>query len=136
MSTPKPNPKLVSSQSSSHQKSILGFFKKAGPSASPAATPAPKTVTPKIVERAIPTPTSSIEAALPSSPTPLEEKPKTGGNKENGLPSPVTSELNGDADGAGKEGASELYSSPSRRVSLGRSSIADVLLTNDRARRR
>jgi len=141
MSTPKPKPKLVSSQSSGNQKSILGFFKKAGPSPASAAAATAKSVTskgvaPDTVERAIPTPTSSIEATLPSSPTPIDQNIKAGGNKENGLPSPVTSELNEDADGAAKEGPSEQYSSPSRRVSSLCSEMIWAFLMMLRARKR
>lgn len=112
MSTPKPKPSLPQS-SSNKQKSILGFFQKKG-----APTPPTSNVKQaKAPEPYIPTPASSAELLQTSSPASLDSSLKTGSNKENGLPSPVTSPLREEADGAAKEGPIALTSSPSRRVS-------------------
>ncbi|GAB7338246.1 hypothetical protein MBLNU457_4576t1 [Dothideomycetes sp. NU457] len=115
MSTPKSKTKPTPSQSSKNQKTLLGFFqKKAAPSPTPASI-----TKPKVSDATIPTPTSSIGPVEVSSPpaTVTELKPvRTSGNKENGLPSPVTSELNEEVDGVGKEGPTEPISSPSRRA--------------------
>lgn len=116
MSTPKPKSKPTPSQSSKNQKTLFGFFqKKAAPSPTPASITKPKDI-----DIPIPTPTSSIGPAEISSPPALiieQQSAKAGGNKENGLPSPITSDLNEEVDGIGKEGPNEPFSSPSRRVS-------------------
>lgn len=112
MSTPRPKPKLSQSQSNSKQKTLLGFFqKKSGPAPSPAPQQASKDAS-----SSIPTPTSSAEHAPSSSPVLASSPIKTGKNKENGLPSPVTPILQAEADGVGKEGLSHSTTSPSRKV--------------------
>ena len=113
MATPRPKPSLPSQSSSSKQRTITGFFqKKAAPASSPAIQ------TPKAVPVPIPTPSSSMEHTQPSSPPTVQSSVTTGGNKENGLPSPVTSNFDQEADSASKEGPDTLLSSPSRRVRL------------------
>jgi len=115
MSTPKPKPKPTPSQSGKQQKTLLGFFqKKAAP---PTPSDSSKNVPPQAAATRMPTPSSSFEHVALSSPLPVGASSQPGTNKENGLPSPVTSELQEGADGAGVEGPSATFSSPSRRVS-------------------
>jgi DNA mismatch repair protein MSH6 len=119
VATPKPKAtlkKASSSQSNKGQRSILGFFSKQGSATpKPAFTPKPETtlsqLTPAPSSDAIGPPSSPVETAVPS-------KSGDGKNKENGLPSPLSSSqpLSG-ADGAVEELNGTTISSPTRKVS-------------------
>lgn len=135
ISTPRPptlKKSVSSSQSNKNQKSILGFFqKKAGGGGSPTTdssfapdSTAKTTVSSFKKASALPrdsasfTPAPSSDAAQPSSPVYDAEGVANGRDKENGLPSPVTSagtvtDGNGPQEVAGAVG----FSSPLKNVS-------------------
>lgn len=131
MSTPRPSQKKQppsGSQSAKNQKSILGFFqKKSTNSPSPApsqSTPAKQTPTPTLSNKSFSrpppalTPVASSDALEPSSPIHQEEEDTpvvTGRNKENGLPSRVST-LGTETDRVASEVADVALSSPSRKV--------------------
>lgn len=83
IATPRHKPTLVkqaSTQSSKQQKSLLGFFRKAGDGSSPASQSTARTT-----KTQLPTPHASHESVGRSSPTPAD-LPGKDTNKENGLP--------------------------------------------------
>lgn len=131
MSTPRPSQKKqppLSSQSAKGQKSILGFFqKKSANSPSPASsqpTPVKQTPTPTLSKKSFSrpppalTPVASSDAPEPSSPVRQEEEDTpvaAGRNKENGLPSRVSTPGT-ETDRVASEVAGVALSSPSRKV--------------------
>lgn len=131
IATPKP-PTLKKSNSGSQsgkgQKSILGFFQKKDDSAptpppkssSPAGTPRPTVKKlPTQSSRVSPglTPAPSSDAIQQSSPTFEASVKDEGKNKENGLISPITPDVE-EADGKTRQEVAGVasYSSPSRKV--------------------
>ncbi|GAB7355799.1 hypothetical protein MBLNU459_g6476t1 [Dothideomycetes sp. NU459] len=126
IATPKP-PKLQKaassgSQSTSKQKSILGFFTKKSAPVPSSPAPQPSTIKPSPTPRSGPglTPAPSSDAGAPSSPvlpsSPLKSATTDAGrNKENGLPSPATSVVGEDADAVGRQEGPEPVSSPPRK---------------------
>ncbi|KAK8195973.1 DNA mismatch repair protein msh6 [Zalaria obscura] len=128
IATPKP-PKLQkttssASQSGKQQQTLFGFFqKKSGPASSPSAPPKPS-VPPNVSSKtsAIPkssasiTPAPSSQPGVASSPpVSSQESSVRGKNKENGLLSPLASEVGIGADGL-QEGPELALSSPSRKA--------------------
>lgn len=122
IATPARAPKKPTSSASAGQKSILGFLRKQSGSATPPPPPPPpkpafeKNKSSSLKTQSItPTPSSDgVEMLPPSS----ADRFGPGRNKENGLPSPMTSVV----DGMGADGGAELplvnmSSSPSARVS-------------------
>jgi DNA mismatch repair protein MSH6 len=131
MSTPKASSQKKQppsgSQSTKNQKSILGFFQKR-PTNSPTQgsstdTPAKKTPISTLSKKSFTrpgltsalTPQPSSDAPEPSSPIKEEPDSSLERNKENGLPSPVTSH-NAKANQGSSEVAGFVFSSPSRKV--------------------
>ncbi|KAJ4336158.1 DNA mismatch repair protein msh6 [Didymella glomerata] len=130
MSTPRPSQKKQppsSSQSAKGQKSILGFFQKKSiksPSPAPSqSTPAKQTPTPTLAKKSFSrpppalTPVASSDAPEPSSPVRQEEEDTpvaAGRNKENGLPSRVSTPGT-ETDRVASEVAGVALSSPSRK---------------------
>lgn len=95
---------------STGQRTLMGFFKPAGP----ASSPTPVLQKPKAPASSIPTPSPSIDAAeLPSSSS-ASISAVAIVNKENGA-SPSTRSATF-ADHTAKEGPGDSFSSPSRRV--------------------
>jgi len=114
ISTPKATLKKssTSTQSNKGQRSILGFFAKS-------TTPSGTTTTPKFQQKSAfgSTPAPSSDAVLPSSPIETKVALTTGKNKENGLPSPLSSmEPANGADRIAEGLASSGVNSPSREV--------------------
>jgi len=117
------------------QKTLLGFFNKktitssantlsglpqSSPTPAPKSQPVNKATTPRGSSGSL-TPAPSSDGPEPPSPElSIKRKPlKTGDNKENGLPSPITPTNGGTTDGnVKKEDQGDVHNSPSRKVSV------------------